>query len=63
MDVELHNKNLSYVKSRSINLAVILLLVTTVLALSMICYRKYKRIEERAMEELRNLTNPKEYTL
>jgi hypothetical protein len=42
--VNIHSKHLSFLEMKSINLGIILLFSTTILAISYICYTKYKAL-------------------
>lgn len=63
VEVNLHNKSLSFIQTRSVVLGVIFLFLTSIVAVAFICYFKYKNLEYRALEDLKSITNPKIYKL
>jgi hypothetical protein len=63
IEVSIHNKSLSFTLTRSIIMGIILLFLTSITAVTFICYSKYKHLEYRAMADLKSITNPTNYKL
>jgi hypothetical protein len=58
MHIDIHNNIVSYVQYKSVNIALTLILATSLVALLLLCKTKYNSIYNRAREDLKELTNP-----
>ena len=58
LKLNIHDNLVSYIRWKSFNIGLALLLCTSLLALFLLCRYKYKSIYRRAYQNLKELTNP-----
>lgn len=63
LKINIHNNIVSYIQYKSINIGLILLLLTILAALVLLCRYKYRSIYMKKYQDLKDLTNPQKYQL
>jgi len=58
LNLNIHNNLVSYIRWKSFNIGLALLLGTTLAAVFLLCRYKYRSIYHRAYKKLKELTNP-----